>query len=114
MKPYIRATCNPDADSWVAEFIEWWIDKDTGYPILERSGKIRWMVRLNEAIYWFDTKQEAVDAAVASGMDDDKASVMAKSVTFISSTLKDNKILMKNDPGYMLLYAAIARLIYVA
>ncbi len=108
VKPYIRATCNPDADSWVAEFIEWWIDKDTGYPILERSGKIRWMVRLNEAIYWFDTKQEAVDAAVASGMDDDKASVMAKSVTFISSTLKDNKILMKNDPGYMANLLALA------
>jgi len=24
VKPYIRATTNPDADSWVAEFIEWW------------------------------------------------------------------------------------------
>ena len=46
--PYVRATCNPDADSWVAEFIKWWIDQDTGYPIPERSGKIRWMVRLNE------------------------------------------------------------------
>ena len=28
--PFIRATCNPDADSWVAKFIEWWIDQDTG------------------------------------------------------------------------------------
>ena len=23
--PYIRATCNPDADSWVAELVAWWI-----------------------------------------------------------------------------------------
>lgn len=23
--PYIRATCNPDADSWVAELVSWWI-----------------------------------------------------------------------------------------
>lgn len=38
VKPYVRATCNPDADSWVARFIAWWIDQDTGYPIKERSG----------------------------------------------------------------------------
>ncbi|MCK5432117.1 MAG: terminase family protein, partial [Gammaproteobacteria bacterium] len=28
VKPYIRATCNPDADSWVARFIDWWIGED--------------------------------------------------------------------------------------
>jgi len=33
VKPCIMATTNPDADSWVAEFIEWWIDQETGYPI---------------------------------------------------------------------------------
>ena len=106
--PYVRATCNPDADSWVAEFIKWWIDPDTGYPIPERSGKIRWMVRLNEVIYWFDTRQEAIDAAIENGMDYEKAVIMAKSVTFIASTLQDNKILMKNDPGYMANLMAMA------
>lgn len=106
--PYVRATCNPDADSWVAEFIKWWLDQDTGYPIPERSGKIRWMVRLNEVIYWFDTRQEAIDAAIENGMDYEKAVIMAKSVTFIASTLQDNKILMKNDPGYMANLMALA------
>ncbi len=33
VKPYIRATCNPDADSWVADFLAWWIDRETGLPI---------------------------------------------------------------------------------
>lgn len=106
--PYVRATCNPDADSWVAEFIKWWIDQDTGYPIPERSGKVRWMVRLNEVIYWFDTRQGAIDAAIENGMDYEKAMIMAKSVTFIASTLQDNKILMKNDPGYMANLMALA------
>lgn len=106
--PYVRATCNPDADSWVAEFIKWWINQDTGYPIPERSGKIRWMVRLNEVIYWFDTKKEAVKAAIENGVDYEKAVIMAKSVTFIASTLQDNKILMKNDPGYMANLMALA------
>lgn len=106
--PYVRATCNPDADSWVAEFIKWWIDQETGYPIPERSGKVRWMVRLNEVIYWFDTKQEAIHAAIENGTDEEKAVIMAKSVTFIASTLQDNKILMKNDPGYMANLLALA------
>lgn len=99
--PYIRATCNPDADSWVAGFIKWWIDQDTGYPILERSGKIRWMVRLNEVIHWFDSRKDAVNAAIENGMKSEEAETMPKSVTFIASTLQDNKILMKNDPSYL-------------
>lgn len=106
--PYVRATCNPDVDSWVAGFIKWWIDQETGYPIAERSGKIRWMVRINEEIYWFDTRQEAIDAAIENGMDYEKAGIVAKSVTFIASTLQDNKILMKNDPGYMANLMALA------
>jgi len=91
--PYVRATCNPDADSWVAEFIEWWIDQETGYPIPERSGKIRYMVRINDEITWADTKDELV----AKGIDREDI----KSVTFIASTLQDNQILLKVDPGYL-------------
>ena len=37
VRPYIQATCNPDADSWVAEFISWRIDQDTRYAIPARS-----------------------------------------------------------------------------
>lgn len=106
--PYIRATCNPDADSWVAEFIKWWIDQETGYPIQERSGKIRWMVRLNEVLYWFDSRKEAVEAAIETGMNSEEAETMPKSVTFIASTLQDNKILMKNDPSYLANLQALA------
>ena len=29
VNPYVRATCNPDPDSWVADFISWWIDQET-------------------------------------------------------------------------------------
>src|SRR3954453_11112946 len=38
VRPYIRATCNPDADSWVADFLAWWIDPESGLPISERAG----------------------------------------------------------------------------
>lgn len=93
VRPYIRATTNPDADSWVADFISWWIDQNTGYPIPERSGKIRYMIRNDDKIIWADSVQELVDQGYKREF--------IKSVTFISATLEDNKILMDKDPGYM-------------
>ncbi len=98
VKPYIRATCNPDADSWVAKFIEWWIDPETGYPIPERCGKIRWFLRREETLYWADTRQELWDRF---NLKTESERAEPKSVSFISSVLQDNKILMEQDPGYM-------------
>lgn len=99
VKPYMRATCNPDVDSWVAKFIEWWIDQDTGYPIAERSGVIRYFVVLEDVVHWADTPQELVDRlstpAKPVKIED------AKSFTFIASSVHDNKILLEKDPGYL-------------
>ena len=94
IRPYVRATCNPDSDSWVAEFISWWIDQETGYAIPERSGQVRWMVVLNDIIYWGDTPEELAKKYEVNVED-------CKSVTFIASRLEDNKILMESDPGYL-------------
>ena len=94
VRGYIRATTNPDADSWVAEFISWWWDPKTGYPIPERSGKLRWMLRLDDVIYWEDSPEQLVEKY---GCDQEDP----KSVTFIPSSITDNKVLLANDPGYM-------------
>lgn len=96
--PYIRASTNPDADSWVSKFIGWWIDPDTGYPIKERSGVMRWMLRREDQIHWADTKQELIDQfnlQTSEELDE------PKSVTFIASTVYDNKILLKSNPSYL-------------
>ncbi|RYF40843.1 MAG: hypothetical protein EOO27_47125 [Comamonadaceae bacterium] len=92
IKPYIRASTNPDADSWVAEFISWWINQDTGLPYPERSGVVRWFVRINDATIWGDSVEEL---RALHGDD-----VQPKSVTFIAAKLSDNQALMKADPGY--------------
>ena len=94
IRPYVRATCNPDSDSWVAEFVSWWIDQETGYAIPERSGQVRWMVVLSDIIYWGDTPEELAKKYEVNEED-------CKSVTFIASRLEDNKILMESDPGYL-------------
>jgi predicted phage terminase large subunit-like protein len=92
VRPYIRATTNPDADSWVRKFIAWWIDEKTGLAIPERSGVLRWFIRINDAIVWADSPEQL--------RQQHGADVEPKSVTFILARLTDNAILLAKDPGY--------------
>lgn len=89
--PYVRATTNPDADSWVSKFIEWWLDENKEYPDEDKAGKIRWFVRINGKIVWGDTDKELIETYPGS---------IPKSVTFIPAKLSDNKILEEKDPAY--------------
>ncbi|MCD8397556.1 MAG: phage terminase large subunit [Lachnospiraceae bacterium] len=98
VKPFVRATCNPDSDSWVAKFIEWWIDQDTGYPIPERSGKIRWMYRESDQIHWANRKEELWEKFNLVSEADREA---PKSVTFIMSSVEDNQELLRVNRGYL-------------
>jgi hypothetical protein len=50
--------CNPDADSWVAEFLAWWIDQETGLPIPERAGVLRYYIRVSGKIVWADRAED--------------------------------------------------------
>jgi predicted phage terminase large subunit-like protein len=94
VRPYVRATCNPNADSWLAEFLEWWIDQETGFPIQERAGVIRYMIRDGDAVNWYDSRREIEKDRGK------KDAEQAKSVTFVPGTIYDNKIGMANDPSY--------------
>ena len=98
VRPFVRATCNPDADSWVAKFIAWWIDQDTGYPIPERSGLIRYMIRRDEVVYWADTREELWERFNLTTPEEKNE---PKSVTFIMSSVYDNQELLRIDPGYL-------------
>src|ERR1700747_920653 len=60
VRPYIRSSCNPDADSWVADFLAWWIDPETGLAIPERAGVRRYYVRVAEKTIWADRPEELV------------------------------------------------------
>jgi predicted phage terminase large subunit-like protein len=89
-RPWVRMTCNPSADSWLAPMIKWWID-EAGYPIPERSGIIRYFVTSEDEFVFANTVQELRDRYPDS---------IPKSFTFIPSKLEDNPILMESDPGY--------------
>ena len=100
VRPYIRGTCNPDADSWVAKFISWWIDQDTGLAIPQRAGVLRWFVRINDALVWADNPAELA-GYTAPNENGELVPIPPKSVTFVRASLTDNKALMAADPGYL-------------
>ncbi|MEZ5781169.1 MAG: terminase family protein [Rhizobiaceae bacterium] len=101
--PYVRATCNPDPDSFLVDWpgrekgegqglIDWWIGDD-GYPIPERSGVIRFFIVVSDTLRWADTPEELKEKYGRH--------VRPKSITFIASSIYDNKILLEADPGYL-------------
>lgn len=92
VKPYMRATVNPDVDSWVATLIAWWIDQDTGFPIPDRAGVVRWFKRVDNEILWGDS---------ASELTKDDPDSEPKSFTFIPAKVTDNTILLKRNPSYI-------------
>ena len=100
VRPYLRATTNPDAESWVAELLSWWIDQDTGLPVPERAGAIRWFARIGDILQWGDSREEL--QTKFEGCD-------PKSLTFIPASLEDNVILMDTDPGYRANLMALPR-----
>jgi predicted phage terminase large subunit-like protein len=91
-RPYIRATCNPDADSWVAKLLSWWIDPDSGLAVNERAGALRWFVRVNDQLEWADS---------AEALGTKCPELVPKSLSFVPAKLSDNAALMAVDPGYL-------------
>lgn len=107
----IIGTCNPDPESWVARFIDWWIGED-GYPIEDRSGVVRYCFMDGEDIQdvvWGDSREEVylkckgtIDrlytpqiARFGSPQD-----TLIMSVCFIIGRLDENLQLLRSDPSY--------------
>lgn len=104
VRPYVRATCNPDPDSWVADLVAPWIDQTTGFPIREKEWKLLYMVVDQEKFVFAETKEELIAACphlfelIPEGMSPDD---IIKSVTFISGKITENKKLLEADPSYI-------------
>lgn len=106
IKPYVRATCNPDPESWVAEFVSWWIDQETGFPIPERDGVVRYLIVDGDKDIWGSSYEEVIEKSwyllqplvEKSGIDPKD---FVKTVAFISGDIYQNKELLKVNPGYL-------------
>ena len=106
-------TCNPDPESWVRKFIDWWVDED-GYIIPERNCVLRYCFMdgdTPDSIYWGDTREEVYEQC--HGVIDslwkesyaelgyDKLEMFIKSVTFVRADVSENIKLVATDPSYI-------------
>lgn len=106
-------TCNPDPDSWVRKFIDWWIDED-GLPIPDRDGVVRYCFMDGDTpdqIYWGSTPDEVYEQCKDiidplwkeeyESLGFNKVTMFVKSVTFIKGKLEENIALISSDPNYV-------------
>jgi hypothetical protein len=82
VRPYVRATCNPDP-GWVKDLLAPWVD-DGFAGARAASGELRWFIRVEGKIRWV-------------GRDHPDA----KSLTFIRASIFDNEILLRSNPEYL-------------
>lgn len=106
-------TCNPDPDSWVRKFIDWWIDEE-GLPIPDRDGVVRYCFMDGDTpdqIYWGATPNEVYEQCKDiidplwkeeyESLGFNKVTMFVKSVTFIKGKLEENIALISSDPNYV-------------
>ena len=106
-------TCNPDPESWVRKFIDWWVDED-GYIIPERNGVIRYCFMdgdTPDSIYWGDTREEVYEQCSSiidklwkpsyEELGYTKLEMFIKSVTFIRADVSENIKLISTDASYI-------------
>ncbi|HSN01985.1 MAG TPA: terminase family protein [Acidimicrobiales bacterium] len=81
VRPYVRATTNPDP-GWVKAFLAPWVDRE--FPAPARSGEVRHFVREQGKLVW-----------VEPGHQD------AKSLSFVRASIYDNRVLLTRNPEYL-------------
>ena len=106
VRPYIRATTNPQSSGWVKRLVSWWIYPDDfedeslrGMPIPERVGVLRFLARYSEQYYWGETPEAAI-AELPEDAAGDFSPELVKSVTFVPGVLSENVELTGKDPAY--------------
>lgn len=106
MTPSIWLTCNPDPDSWIRSYVDWWLypqgHEKFGLPDPEKNGRIRWLLRVAGQIYWGDSKEEMIVRYGKPSLPiDDPLQVKPMSVQVLLGTVYDNPVLIKTNPQYL-------------
>lgn len=106
-------TCNPDPESWVRKFIDWWVT-DEGYIDPEKNGVIRYCFMdgdTPDSIYWGNTREEVyeqckgiIDSLWKDSYEElgyTKLEMFIKSATFIRADVSENIKLISTDASYL-------------
>ena len=93
VRPTLRMSSNPDRDSWLFQFVQWYLTPN-GYPDPKKSGTIRHFRIVEEKPHWYDEPQYEPNPETG------ETQRVTNSFCFIPSKLTDNKALLRSDPSY--------------
>lgn len=107
VEPYIRASTNPQGEGWVKRLISPWLYPDDyeiellrGAPIPEMQGVVLYLARIDGRVIMAETPEK-----VLSLLKPEVASQLLpgaiRSITFVAGKLFENKILLRQNPGYL-------------
>jgi len=101
MKPCARAAMNPDPDSFVRKWVDWYLypqgHEFFGRPDTAKQGKVRWFVRSDDTMIWGDTKEELLRQFPKS---------TPLSFQYISASVYDNPYI---QPSYIAFLEGLGR-----
>ena len=102
---FLLATTNPDYDSWVYNWVSWYLD-DEGYFDESKLGVIRYFVINNDMPVFADTEQELAEAYPelcysVNTVTGEEVYIPPLSFMFIGGTIYDNPALIRSNPKYL-------------
>lgn len=106
VQPSIWLTANPDPDSFLYEWVQWWLHPEGhesyGMPDPAKNGVVRWIVRRDGLIYWGDSCEEMIVKYGNPKLPaDHPKQVKPLSFQVILGTIYDNPWLIENQPEYL-------------
>ena len=102
---FMLATCNPDGDSWLVDWVLPYLD-DKGYPKDSMCGKILYYVLDKGKPQFAETEAEIREkfpdlCQYYDSSSDSYKEVPVKTFTFLGGTIMDNPALIRANPGYL-------------
>jgi len=88
VRPYVRATCNPDATSWVKDLLGPWVDPDHAL-FGARPGEVMYVTRDGDEVVFVGADWRDEDGEPG------------KSLSFVPATIYDNPTLLAHDRAYL-------------
>lgn len=104
---FCMATCNPDPDSWVYNWVEWYLDdSEEGYPDQSKCGVVRYFVIVNDSPVFGDTQEELAEnyPEICYQTNPDTGEVIyvpPLSFSVVLGTIFDNPELIRLNPRYL-------------
>lgn len=105
MEPCMWVSCNPDPDSFLFDWVKWWLypegHEKYGLPDPEKNGLTRWLLRIQGDLVWGDSWEELYEKYKKPELDKDhEDQVRPISFQVLLGNISDNPTLMKSNPNY--------------